>query len=276
MKTIDTPAALPMRFLLAGAVLAATLGGCAIKRPTLKLRDIEVAGLDFKKLDLVLDLAVTNPNSHQISLYGLEYDLAAGGESFAAGALPRPVTPLAAKHTTIVKVPVALEFKRLLPLLTKATSGEAVDCELNVTATFDFIGVKLSVPLKRRGRLPALRAPSWRFRDVKWVGSGRSVVALTFEVENPNRFALPLRSLSGALMAGDKPLLRVDRSSLSPIPAGKTASVVVPVKLDVAAALAAVARAINDPKSLRFEGNLDLDPPVALHELLVQGLQEHE
>lgn len=274
MKAIDPRPTWPGSVLLACAVLASALGGCAVQKPTLKLRDIELAGMDFKKLDLLLDLAVTNPNSYQISLFALEYDLTAAGETLAGGALPRPVTPLAARQTTVVKAPVALAFKGLAPVLAKA-AAEDIDYELNVKATFDYLGFKIHVPLTRRGRLPALRAPTWRLRDAKWIEGAAPKIALTFEVNNPNRFALPLRSLSGSLMAGDKPLLRVDRSSLPAVPAGKTANVTVPVEVDVAAAAEAV-RALTQSAALRFEGNLHLAAPVSLHELLVQGLKSDE
>jgi LEA14-like dessication related protein len=257
------------------AVVACGLGGCAVRKPSIKLRDIEVAGMDFQKLDLVLDFAVTNPNAYQISLYGLEYGLSAAGEKFAGGALPRPVAPLAAKEIAVVKVPVALEYDSLLPLLEKSAEGEGIDYELSTQATFDFIGFKIGVPLKRRGRLPALRAPAWRFREVNWLGEEAGKLALTFEVENPNPFTLVLKNLSGALRLGDRPLLPVDSADLSPVPAGKTEARTVTVGLE-ASATAAVVKAISEPRSLSFEGTLDLAPPVSLHELLIQGLQKDE
>ena len=84
-------------------------GGCSVRPPTLKLRDIEVAAVDFKKLDLVLDFAVHNPNDYQISFHAFEYAMSAAGATLASGALDRPVTPLAARQTTVIKAPVALE-----------------------------------------------------------------------------------------------------------------------------------------------------------------------
>ncbi|KKL69338.1 hypothetical protein LCGC14_2115960 [marine sediment metagenome] len=81
-------------------VLAGCLGGCSVRKPTLRLRDIEVVGMDFQQVLLMLDVAVTNPNDYQISLHGLDYTLTAGDKQFIAGSMPRPVTPLTAMQKT--------------------------------------------------------------------------------------------------------------------------------------------------------------------------------
>ena len=261
----------PICFLLVPGLM-----GCGFQKPTLRLRDIEVAGLDFRRLELVLDLAVSNPNDYQISLHGLEYGLTAGGQRFAGGSLPRPVTPLAARQTTVVKAPLTVEFARLVPLLRKLGAGEQMDYQLTAKATFNFVAFKVPVTLQRSGRLPALRAPSWRLVDVKLTSGAEPTALVVFEVDNPNRFALPLRSLSGVLKYGDQPLLRVDRPALSPVPAGKTARVTVPVKLDAAGAARALAAALTSRQRIGFEGKLELDPPVALHGMLIDGLAKDE
>ncbi len=266
----------PALLIPACLLLTSALTGCGFQKPTLKLRDIEVAALDFQKLELVLDFAVTNPNDYQISLHGLEYALAAGGQRFASGAMPRPVTPLAARQTTVVKAPVTMQFAHLRPILSKLGAGEQIDYQLTVKATFDFVAFKVPVSLKRAGKLPALRAPSWRLVDVRLAAGAEPTALVVFEVNNPNRFALPLRSLSGVLKYGDQPLLRVDRPTLRAVPAGKTAKLTVPVRLDAAGAARALAAALGSPQSLRFEGNLELDPPVALHGMLVSGLAKQK
>ncbi|MHC4717597.1 MAG: LEA/WHy family protein, partial [Planctomycetota bacterium] len=219
--------------MVAAALLALAAGGCSIQKPTLALRDIEVAGLDFEKIDLVLDLTVTNPNEYAISLYGLDYEISAGGRRFGGGSLPRPVTPLEASQTSVIKAPLSVTFRDLKPLAAEATSGKDIEYELTGEATFTLIGLKIKVPLKRTGKLPALKAPSWRFADVR-LSRAALTAEVVFEVDNPNPFALPLRALTGVVKYGDQPVLRVDQPSLSPVPAGKTTAVAVPVKLESA------------------------------------------
>jgi len=247
--------------------------GCTVRPPTLKLRDIEVAAADFKKLDLVLEFAVHNPNDYQISLHAFEYEMSAAGGTLASGALDRPVTPLAAGKTVVVRAPVTLEFAALAGPLVKAVGGESIDYELACRATFDFTAFKKHVPFSHAGTLPALRAPSWRFRDVRWqpADAGGPRVTLVFEVTNPNRFALPLRKLSGALMYGDQPLVHVEAGALKPVPAEASAQVQASAKLDAAEAVKALLAGLKDRQALRFEGRLALDVPPALHELLLRG-----
>ncbi|KKL64814.1 hypothetical protein LCGC14_2161250, partial [marine sediment metagenome] len=89
-------------------------------------------------------------------------------------------------------------------------------------------------------------------------------------------FALPLRSLTGVLNHADKTLLRIDQPSLNSVPAGETARITVRVKLDSAAALKAMTEALASRGRLRFKGNLSIDPPVALHEMLLEGLAKDD
>ena len=243
--------------------------GCAFKKPTVKLDDIHVAGLDFQKLDLIFDLKVDNPNPFQISISGLEYDLTAVGERFAEGALPQPVAALGAGQVAHVRAPVALHYKRLLPLLQKLRSAEPIPYEFKTTLTFNLLGTKVPVPLAHAGRIPALRAPSWHFRNMQLVKGTTPVVKLVFDVENPNQFELPLKQLTGALQAGDKPLIQVSEVALAPVPAGQTATLTIPVQINAAGVARAVAEVLTERQPLRFEGELRLGSPASLRRMLL-------
>jgi len=261
---------------LAAALLAVlTAGGCAIQKPTLALRDIEVAAIGFHQIDLVLDFAVTNPNDFGINLYGLDYELTAGGGRLAGGSLPRPVGSLEPNRTIVVKAPVSVTYGTLKPLVSAAKSGEAIDYEMTTTATFNVFGVKVKVPLRRSGKIPPLRSPSWRFTDIRLVMPGPAV-EVSFEVDNPNPFALPLKALTGVVKVGDRPVLRVSGTTLDPIPPKEKRTVTVPVKLDSAGVLSLLREGLADRRKLSFEGNLALDAPVSLHEFLLGHLAKEE
>jgi len=255
--------------LPACCMLLLAAAGCAFQKPTVKLHDIEVAGLDFQKLDLAFDFAITNPNPFQISIWGFEYSLAGAGEKFAEGALPQPIASLAAKQTTHLRVPVALLYRSLLPLVKKIGSQEAVPYEMAGKVTFNYLGLKIPVPVRHAGEIPPLRAPSWHFRDVRLAQGTATVVEVVFEVDNPNRFELPLRRLTGALKSGDQALVSVDKLSFTAIPAGKSARLTIPVSIDGLAAAKAVATALTRRESLRFEGEMSLGVPEALRRMLL-------
>ena len=243
--------------------------GCSFKKPTVRLHDIQIAGLDFHKLELVFELKITNPNAYQISIWGLEYALAAAGQQFASGALPQPIAALGAKQTTHIRAPVAVEFSSLRPLVSKLRAREPIPYEFAATTTFNALGMKVPVPLRHGGEIPPLETPSWHFRDARLVGGVAPVVELVFDVDNPNRFELPLKQLKGFLKCGDRTLLEVNRAALTPIPATGSARLTLPLRVHPAEALAALTQALKQPRSLRFEGKLLLGEPASLRDMLL-------
>jgi LEA14-like dessication related protein len=246
-------------------VSAAAGGGCEMKTPSVRLRDIRVAEADFEKLQLLLDFEIANPNSYQISLWGFEVALTAAGEEFAAGSLDRPVMGLSAGEAANLRAPVTIRYADVPELVSRP--DRPAPCDLSAKATFSFLVVRRAVSFTHAGQVPPLRAPSWRFRDLRSRGQG--VVELVFDVTNPNTFELPLGRLAGVLKCGDETLVRVNRLPPGPVPAGRTARLVVPVSMDPQAALRAAARAEAAPRSLRFEGTLQLGPPPPLRAMLL-------
>ena len=258
------------RVLLACAAAALLASAGCYRKPTLALRDAGLAGMDFRTVELVFDVDVHNPNDFQIGMWGLEYTLSAVGEEFASGALSRPLAPLAAMQTSTVRVPMTIEYARLRPLVDSLRAREPIRWEFAAKATFNFLGVWRTVKLRRGGEIPPLRAPAWRFRDIRLARQDdRRVAQLVFEVTNPNDFELPLVGLTGALKYAGEVLLRVDYPGMEPVPPGKTVQVVVPVRLSPLGMARAVTKALADRRRLRFEGELRLGAPATLKSLLL-------
>ena len=264
--TPSPPAARVAILAFAAALLAS--GGC-YRKPSVALRDAGIAAMDVRAAQLVFDVEVRNPNEFQIGMWGLEYTLSAVGQEVASGALARPLAPIGGMETSTVRVPVTIEYDRLRPMVDSLHVREPIRWEFAAKATFNYLGLWRSVKLRRRGEMPPLRAPSWRFSDLKLTRQGSDAVAqLVFAVVNPNGFELPLVGLTGALTHGDEVLLRVDHSGMAPAPPRKTAQITVPVRLAAPGAAEAVAKALGDPRPVRFEGELRLAVPAKLRSLL--------
>lgn len=256
--------------LSACAMVLPALAGCAIKRPIVKLHDVDVVGFDFQKLDLVFSVKVTNPNDYQISLSSLTYGLASGGLEFAHGSVPKPITPLSANETVVILAPVSVEYAPLAAVLRKARAGEAIPYELTGTAKFGFLLWKIPVKLKHAGQMPPLRKPAWHFRDVRLIRGPPSWLELSFEVENPNTFDLPLKRLSGGLRYGDETVVRINEPALEPVPAGKTAMLKVRARVDGLGVTKALAKTlVQRRRQFTFEGELQLGVPQLLRKMLL-------
>lgn len=255
--------------LLALPVLAAAwCGGCGVRRPEIRLRDIEVAAMDFEKVQLVLDFAVTNPNSYQVALYWLEYRLEASGASFATGKMSRPVAALAAKQTTVVKAPLTLAFADV-PAPAPDSRPGTFDCRIAARATWDFVALKLHSDLVRAARMPVISKPTWRLRRMALADGGAELV---IEVTNPNRFAIPVRHVGGLVKVKARTVGTVAADVHAAASGGKTTTLTVPVTL-VEGGRAAL-QAVADAAEIRFEGRPTLAAPVGLHDLLAEGLKQ--
>ena len=256
------------RSLIALLLPALGLGGCW-RKPTVSLGGIEVTGFDLRKLDLLLHLKVTNPNAGALHMDDLTYGLSAGGIEIAKGAAARPIPPLAGRSDTIVPAPVSIDFLNLAPVLNQSRGAESIPFDFAGTATFKVLGWEVPVRLRRIGEIPPLKEIGWRFVDVDFQAGRPSWLALKFEVDNPNRFELPLSRLRGALKYGDDILLRVDEPKLQPVPAGGRGEFTVKVRLDGVGVTTAVARAVRDRRSkrFRFDGQLRFGVPEMLRAL---------
>ena len=257
------------RSLILLVLLAGGLGGCW-RKPTVALGGIEVTGFDLRKLDLLLHLKVTNPNAGALHMDDLTYALTAGGIEIAKGAAARPIPPLRGRSDTIVPAPVSIDFLNLVPVLNQSRGAESIAFDFAGTATFKVLGWQIPIRLRQVGEIPPLREIGWRFVGVDFHAGRPSWLALKFEVDNPNRFELPLTQLRGALKYGDDILLRVDEPKLQPVPAGGRAEFTVKVRLDGVGVATAVARAVRDRRSkrFRFDGQLRFGVPATLRAMV--------
>ena len=74
-----------LKMLFIFTMVAAFLTGCAqlldllnkskMKKPSVNVTDVNLAGLSFDKADLIFTLSVDNPNNLSINLTGFNYDL---------------------------------------------------------------------------------------------------------------------------------------------------------------------------------------------------------
>ncbi len=249
------------------AVGLALLAGCDISRPEIRLRDVEIAAYDFEKIELTYVYEVTNPNAYIVTLWGFDFRLISAGEELARSALAKPVTSVPTGGSATVRAPVTIRYADVPPLVARADAPSFYG--LNGSAGFSFLGNMRFYPFTHAGMIPPLRQPSWRFVKLRLASREEGIVELSFDVTNPATMPLPMGRLAGALRRGDKELLRVDRIPPGPVPAGKTARLVVPVKIAPAEAIAAAAAAEAAPRSLQFEGSLELLPPAGLKAMLL-------
>ncbi len=249
-------------------LMACGFGGC-VRKPEVRLRDIRVDRLTFQSLELVCDFEIYNPNLFAAKLRSLDWSVTSGDETLAAGEVPPPIPTVPARGTATVPVAVGLDLKTIGRLVRRYRQGQDIPYRLEVRPVFDIIGIGLPVPVYHTGRVPRLQAPRWKLQGVKLQKGVSAKLLVTFEVTNPGELGLSLSGVAGTLTLGGQPIIEVSGTTLTELPGGKTAELVVPVQIHALNMLPAITKALADREGLRFEGEFHLQTPLSLRNMLL-------
>jgi LEA14-like dessication related protein len=147
--------------LLAGA-LCLPVSSCrsllkeAFQAPKVRVVDIGIAGNPFQSrgpIEVVLHLAVSNPNSYALTVASVAYSAAVGTRKLADGERIEEMR-IEPSGETVVKVPVRLQTDVFADALREVLDARAVSYEFNgsVGVVAPVVGV-VRVPFSRTGRI---------------------------------------------------------------------------------------------------------------------------
>jgi LEA14-like dessication related protein len=211
-----------MKHILLFSSLALILGSCAtlqkvfLKEPTVEYRTVQVQGLDFERVSLLLDFAVTNPNALDLNASAYRWNVSIGGKEFVTGTSPAPLT-VAGKSTSVVQIPVSIGFNDLFDVFGDLAANDSVPYVVNLSTDLEIpvLGTR-SIPVSSKGYVPVPKLPTFRIDDfelTKFSLAG-SVVTLKMRVANPNYFAVTYSNATYALKVNGEEWLnsRLNRS----------------------------------------------------------------
>lgn len=211
-----------MKHILLYSSLALILGSCAtlqkafLKEPTVEYRTVQVQGLDFDSVSLLLDFAVTNPNALDLNASAYRWNVSIGGKEFVTGTSQAPLS-VAGKSTSVVQIPVSIGFKDLFAVFGDLAANDSVPYVVNLSTDLEVpvLGTR-SIPVSSKGYIPVPKLPSFRIDDfelTKFSLAG-SVVTLKMRVANPNYFAITYSNATYALKVNGEEWLnsRLNRS----------------------------------------------------------------
>ncbi len=247
-----------------GFFLSATavIGGC--HAPVVNMHNVDVVELSSRKIDLVLDFKIQNPNWCALPLADLEYTFQTEGKAFAKGQLPPPMPLVPGQKTITVYAPIALQSEEFMPMIRKCWSGKNVDYKVIVRATFSVLGIKVPVTTTMNNSLPGIKLPKWSLKGSKLKKDKTPLLLLVFELENPNKHALSLASMSGKLKAGEHVVMEIFQPVVAKIPGGKKVRIEVPIQVRAIELLMALGEAFSKGKLLKFDGDFILKKPMEL------------
>jgi LEA14-like dessication related protein len=225
-------------FLVAACAGFRDLARSAVKDPKLTFRSASLQALDMEGATVGFTWDVENPNGFGLDLARGGWTVDVEGTRVAGGDLPAGLK-IKANGTSPVTFPVRVRFQDVPGIAALLGSGkDAVQYRLAGTIGIGTpVGV-LDLPLSHEGRLGLPSVPAFALEGVSIRGVSLSEIAVDvrLRVKNPNAFPLPLGKLDYALAIGGSPVARADGAELAGVPAGASAVVALPVKVDVASA----------------------------------------
>jgi LEA14-like dessication related protein len=126
------------------------------KAPKVRIVDIGITGNPFQSrgpVEVVLHLAVNNPNSYALTVAGVAYSATVGSRRVADGERNEEIR-IEPSGETVVQVPVLLQTEAFADALREVLSARAISYEFNgsVGVVAPVLGV-VRVPFSRAGTI---------------------------------------------------------------------------------------------------------------------------
>jgi LEA14-like dessication related protein len=172
--------------------------GIASRAPSVSLRSVEIAGVSLRGVDLLCTLDVENPNPVAISFPEIDWELFINSNSFIAGMIESDEV-IEARKTTVVTIPLNLDYAGLLGTLKSFKGRKDVDYQINIGTRFllPMLGERLW-NFEHTGKIPlvqmiAFRNPVFTIEKLDFNGVD---VLVSVDIENPNPFPVPFPETS--------------------------------------------------------------------------------
>ncbi len=249
-------------------IVLAILAGCAglegfLAKPEARIESLEIKDIDFGSATILVNVEVDNPNPIGLSLDAYDYSLAAWDASLADGRIEER-TSIMADGKSILPVPVTLDFADLASIGTSAVNADSIPLDIALgleieipytgTARLD-LSASIDVPVPRP---PRIVPSSLNVERITLTGAS---ISLVLNTENPNAYAMDIRSLSGTLNVGGRDWGQIglnDRVNM--VPEGRQTAVV-----NLQVSFADIGRSAWDLLSgsgnaqVKLDGTMDVD-----------------
>jgi LEA14-like dessication related protein len=248
--------------MLAGCV-GADLSGFV---PTVTFSRFDVNAVDFEHIDVDFVFAVDNPNPVGIPLNRFDYALELAGVEIITGNDPNGLQ-LVADGASDIALPVSLTFASIFELVEATRGIDTLPFALRGGFGWDTDIGPVDVAYDEGGEFPALRTPKIELGQLRLaeVTAAGAALNLDLAVDNDHGSALGFDNLDFDLSVGGVRVGGGAVAELGEVPGAETRTLSVPIALDYADALSAIAAATSgDPVRVDFGADVDVDTPFGL------------
>lgn len=202
-------------------------------RPSAKVVSTSIDGLDLNGLNLNFGVEIQNPYSTNIPLTQLSYALATEGTPFLSGQLADKPGSIPALGSTVVQVPVRINFQKAMQMVSSIQPGKSVPYQADLTISVDALGLgNVDIPLRQSGQIPVPDLPKIEVSDVAWqeISMSKARAEVKLKMTNPNDFALALQQMNYRFSLGGNEIANSQLQVAQSLASNEESELIIPLE----------------------------------------------
>lgn len=233
-------------------------------KPTADVAGIHIPSINLKKLEIVVDVLISNPNPVPIPLVDIDYLVESNGRKLVSGLIPDAGT-IHAHGSETVKIPITIIYDDIKDTYDDIKPGSIIPYKIKVGLIADVpVFGKITLPLEKEGEIPVPYKPDVDLEKVEFDSFSfeETSATLHMKLENKNDFDLGLNALEYEVWLAEVSIVNAKLSKSAKINKNGISYIELPVSFrpkDFGSALWDMIR--GKGAGYAMKGNLDLDSP---------------
>lgn len=233
-------------------------------KPTADVTGIHIPSINLKKVEIVVDVLITNPNPVPIPLVDIDYLVESDGRKLVSGLIPDAGT-IHAHGSETVKIPMTIIYDDIKDTYDDIKPGSIIPYLIKVGLIADVpVFGKITLPLEKAGEIPVPYKPDVDLEKVEFDSFSLEETSATLhlKLENKNDFDLGLNALEYEVWLADVSIVNAKLSKSAKVNKNGISYIQLPVSFkpkDFGSALWDMIR--GKGAGYAMKGNLDLDSP---------------
>jgi len=233
-------------------------------KPTADVSGIHIPSINLKKLEIVVDVLITNPNPVPIPLVDIDYLVESNGRKLVSGLIPDAGT-IHAHGSETIKIPITIIYDDIKDTYDDIKPGSIIPYRIKVGLIADVpVFGKLTLPLEKEGEIPVPYKPDVDLDKVEFDSFSfeETSATLHMKLENKNDFDLGLNALEYEVWLSGVSIVNAKLSKSAKVEKNGISYIQLPVSFrpkDFGSALWDMIR--GKGAGYAMKGNLDMDSP---------------
>jgi len=233
-------------------------------KPTADVSGIHIPSINLKKLEIVVDVLITNPNPVPIPLVDIDYLVESNGRKLVSGLIPDAGT-IHAHGSETIKIPITIIYDDIKDTYDDIKPGSIIPYKIKVGLIADVpVFGKLTLPLEKEGEIPVPYKPDVDLDKVEFDSFSfeETSATLHMKLENKNDFDLGLNALEYEVWLAGVSIVNAKLSKSAKVEKNGISYIQLPVSFrpkDFGSALWDMIR--GKGAGYAMKGNLDMDSP---------------